>query len=426
MEDRFQHTIPGAEVNETDVNLFATEASLADDRVFAELFRLTPNGAPSRGILSASYQQGVGGVSAIVVPSGSANATVIINPFRAIIGPTAPTLGRDFYREIRSALCVGNSSSDMRQYWQFAANASNYRWDLLYVRVDVEINGATVSRFVKTGSTASVSTPIVSTLTTTATLGVVQGTASATPAKPVIPADSGSSYYIPIAYVYVGPGHTLTTSIVAHQIDETAPVLHISHATGAASLKVANGMNSEAGVVLTNETWAPPNRPPGYMSPTMGGKKELIFSISEVSGFRTIALGATGVIDDTIDWRKRMFRIMACLSPSAGGGTLPWAGSSGPCPTGALAIPDPTGAPQNSLMFMGQSFVDDGTAAVSIAGGMVANVNNFTTGGKAGSTVQIVIYVDLTDGKLKAHVGSTDPNRQFFFWLEATGQFNNA
>jgi hypothetical protein len=36
----------------------------------------------------------------------------------------------------------------------------------------------------------------------------------------------------------------------------------------------------------------------------------------------------------------------------------------------------------------------------------------------------IAVYVDKLSGQLKAETGTPDAGMHFFFWVEATGQFN--
>src|SRR6478609_1703037 len=170
MEDRFRIQVVGQELGKDDVNLIGSEASLADDRVLAEMLRMLPySGSPARGILPASSQQVSGSsavtTSSVVTPSGSADAKTIINPFRAVIGPRSPTTGKDAYRDIRSAISVG-PSADMRQFITHAAQPTNPRWDLIYAVVDVEIDGTFVNRYVKTDSTPATAQSISTTART--------------------------------------------------------------------------------------------------------------------------------------------------------------------------------------------------------------------------------------------------------------------
>jgi hypothetical protein len=213
MEEKFRIAIDGQELGKTDLNQIAETGALADDRVLAELLRLLPHPgtAPARGILPASSQQTGAPVavdtSAVVVPSGSADARTIINPFRAVIGPISPATGKDLYRNIRSAVSVG-AGADMRQYLQHTAQPTNPRWDLIFAAVDVEIDGTFVNRYVKTDSGAAVAQSISPTTQTRVTLSIQPGIPGATPARPGLPADSATTYNIPLAFVLLPAGHT--------------------------------------------------------------------------------------------------------------------------------------------------------------------------------------------------------------------------
>jgi hypothetical protein len=402
MEDRYQHTFDGQEVNETDINAIATAASLADDHVFAELFRLVPG---QKGVVTTNQP------SALVRPSGSADAKTMIGSFRAFIGPLAATTGQDAYKNGRSA--VAASSVDLTpQTVQHPAQATNNRWDLVYARIDVDIDGPSILRFIKTGTTAAAQQSVVTTKRSTVTISVVIGTPGATPAKPTIPADSGSSYYIPLAYVLLLAGHTLTSSIAPRQIDEVAPVVSMSRATGAASLRVANGMYLEGGVVLTNEPWTPSSgRPLAYLPPTMNGKEELHFNLQEWTAPRTVTLGGVGVIDNSVDWRMRNFKVVVSCASQA-------FASQGFASASTIAFP---GVGYPIFQFLAQSFTEFVANKYALA-----NLNNANTAGfmAAGST--LLLYVDLASGSIKCDMGATDPACNFYFWIEATGQYNNS
>lgn len=399
MEDRYQHTIPGTEVSEVDINLIATDAALADDHVFAELFRL---GAGLKGVTVAS-----GGASAIIQPSGSANAQVKINPFRAFIGALSPTTAADAYKNIRSGIAASTVGTNPNTIT--LPDATNNRWDLIYARVDVDIDGPTVQRFVKTGTTASTQTPVVATKKTTVTLGRVAGFEATTPAKPALPADSGSSYYIALGYVLLPAGHTITTAISKTRIDEVAPVINVAPAAGAMSVRIANGQYAESGPVLANETWTPATgRPQAYLPPTMGGGMSLFIALRELSTPRTVTLGATATLDDSIDWRKRLWRVTASFTTSGG---FTWNATQG-LPGTTLPV----------LTVLSQSMHDPVYANKSA----LILLDNTTTSGVMAAGSTLLLYVDKTDGKIKCDMGATAPGCNFIFWLECTGQFDNA
>jgi hypothetical protein len=409
MEDKFQIVSAGQEFGKDDVNLVSTEAALADDRILAELLRLKPLGAPTRGILPPSHNGSPITAAAICAPSGAADARVVIYPFRAVIGPVAPATGLDMHRNSRSAISVG--TADMWQYATFAA-ATNNRWDLLYAVVAVDIDGPGVTRYTKTSASPATASTVVTTKKTTVTLAVVQGVEAGTPARPAIPADSGSNYYIPLAYVLLPAGHTLVTSIAATNIFEVAPVLSVSRAMGVNTMAPATGMSSSSGIAVVTETWTPASgRPKAFLPATMAGADTVIIALNEMTAPRTIALGTTGIIDSSRDWRRRLFRVTAV------------AGTSGFCwNTGAPNFPNYSST--STVLATANSH------NVTSYAGTDSMIFNFTSAFGSGSDVaagaSVAIYVDHATGALKCTVSATDPACSILVWLEATAQFNNA
>lgn len=405
MEDRYQHTLDGQEVNEGDINLIATEASLADDHAFADIFRSLQlqGGSPSRGVVGGDP------VSALVVPSGSANATINVGPFRAFIGPISPSSNQDAYKNCRSGVATLATI-------QLPAIITNPRWDLIYARVDVDIDGPSVSRFVKTGTTPATQQSITTLKQTVVTIGRVQGTESTSATRPAIPADSGNSYYIPIAYVLLGAGHTLTTAIAKANINEAAPMLAVSQAVGGGGLSPVV-VNTKT-VVGLGSSWAVSGRDPSYLPATMTGNVGKIIAL-RFGATRTIGLGASSVIDDSIDWRNRLFKTTTFVGSISGSSyTFAWnSGGTAFAPDGRL----PSAATGGPVITLGQSFHQDaGAAGGEVALFIAASIPQLA----ASSSVEI--YVDMSTGKLMGKVSSTDPSAVLLIWLEATGQHNNA
>jgi hypothetical protein len=412
MEDKFFLASPGQELGRSEVNLMAEEAALADDRILAELLRLRPLGAsPARGILPPSHSGSPITAAAIAVPSGVADATVVVYPFRAVIGPISPGTGIDMLRNSRSAISVG--TANMWQYVTFAATAGNNRWDLLYARVDVEIDGPSVTRYIKTSGLAATASALATTKRTTVTLQVLQGTEAATPTRPAVPADSGSSYIIPLAYVLLQHPHTLATAISAAKIFEVAPVLSISRAMGVSTLAPAAGMSSATGIAVANELWTPAaGRPKAFLPSTMTGSESVLISLKEISGTRTIPLGGTGVIDNTRDWRRRLFRLVA----QAAAGDFAWntgGGSGMPFSSGVVAVATGVANSFDTTTYAGTS-------------SLLYSFSSTNWSGVVASGAQVIIWVDSSTGFLMGFVSATDPACNVFVWLEASGQFNNA
>jgi len=410
MEDRFQHTLDGQEVNEIDINTIATEASLVDDYVLSELFRLGSASPPNRGITTSS---------SVIQDPPLGNASVFIAPLRAYIGPISAANAVDAYKNARSVVAA-NPAGLTSTVVQFPAEATN-RWDLVYVRVDVDVDGPSSLRFVKTSATAATQVSIVTLKQTKATIGRVQGTSAATPTKPSLPADSGSSYYIALGYVFLPAGHTLTTSIPKANIDEVAPVLQVSRATGTCSMRVASGAFQEGGYALANEVWSPSNgRPKAYLAPTMGGQEGLTLPLWLQGGRPSVPVNTTAVVDSSVDWRNRIFKVRAVVAPS--GTNMPWdsAGAAWLCDG---RFPAGGSGSQSFFDFVGNSFHDNSGAAL---GAVLADLNTTTTGALLSAGKQVRLLVDMSTGALKIKTSATDPDAAFFLFIEATGQFVNA
>src|SRR5689334_8947870 len=111
MENRFQHSLNGQSVQQADLNLLGETSALADDRVFAELFRMQPyDGATVRkGVLPFGHSASAN--AGLVVPNG-ATGSVLVNPLRAFVGSrtAVATSAKANWRDIRSALAVGSTT----------------------------------------------------------------------------------------------------------------------------------------------------------------------------------------------------------------------------------------------------------------------------------------------------------------------------
>ena len=307
MEDRYQHTLNGQSVVQADLNLLGETSALADDRVFAELFRMQPyDGSTVRkGILP--YAHRASGAAALVEPIGATGA-VIINPFRAFVGSrtAAEDDAKKNWRDIRSAICVGEN--ELPQAVTISANASgNPRWDLIYAAVAVDASTASVTRKRKDPTSKVVTAAsVVTRLATTVTLGVEAGTASATPVWPSVPSDAGDVYYIPLAYIRVANGFGATSTVLPEDIVEVAPCLAMSHASGVAAAEPAN----QQYVVSTTrqQAWgaASGKRPTTFIPPTFTGLHSLFIALDladEDAGFHSHLDGA---VLDNRDWRGRL------------------------------------------------------------------------------------------------------------------------
>jgi hypothetical protein len=127
-----------------------------------------------------------------------------------------------------------------------------------------------------------------------------------------------------------------------------------------------------------------------------------------------------GVLDATIDWRKRKFRVEAVSLVTAA--DFAWKPGA---PPGAT-LPQAGGGSVVSRQF-GQSFEDDSAAVLGVSSrnaGVVFFANQSVMSTIASGSNAIGLYVDLSTGALKLYYLGT-PGILLDFWIEATGPFDN-
>src|SRR5258708_169454 len=219
MQDRFQLTQNGQELQQSDVNLVAKVASIADERVFQEMLKMQGFGTNADGKAIKAIIPGV----ATIVTGNGATGQVEVGSFRAIVGSRQSISGgataRDFYEDIRTRTFIASDAAVAINLSLAANSSGNPRWDLVYCRVDVDANSASVIRQVKSPTTSVVTpTSVVITLATNLVAGVVTGTPSGTPVLPSLPTDAAGSYYIPLAYVRVPTGFTAGSTVATTDI----------------------------------------------------------------------------------------------------------------------------------------------------------------------------------------------------------------
>jgi len=269
MESQFKLFYNGQEIQQTDVNLLGEVAGLADDRVLAELFRLPryDGTTVAKGIIPTTLGPARSTVLDRLVATNGATGKVLVNPFRAVVGSrTLSTAdGKKNLRDIRSSIFVNTGASVGTEVSFTAPSASNFRVDLIYAAVAVDVDDSSVSRKVKDPTSGVVSTSSVSVVTkTTVTIAVAQGTQSTTnPTLPTLPTDAAGVYYIPIAYVRLRASYSGTTTFKTADIAVTAPLLSLSPSTGGTSSSVAEGNRSITSVTtawktFTNTTYGGP------------------------------------------------------------------------------------------------------------------------------------------------------------------------
>jgi hypothetical protein len=284
----------------------------------------------------------------------------------------------------------------------------------------------------------------VTTLTNVVTVGVVSGTPVAAPARPPLPNDAGGTFYIPLALVHIAPNFGPTSTLQSGDIAEIAPVARLTRGLAGATIRPADVHFDASGAYLSaariGDWGASGIRPPLAMPPSMAGGDSLVLALQllDPNDRGWIADGA--VIDHSVDWRNRLFRIHYQLRNA--NTTLAWTRTASPWPTMPSPFttnpqppqplpqpnPQPRPPPSPSLRAegwdFGQSFQDDGSTYAWFAGGAVFTADPTIASFMAANT-RLAVYVDMATGALRLSVTGT-PGVFAFLWMEATAPFNNA
>lgn len=424
MEPRLVLANNGQQLILDDVNLLGETAGLADDRVLAELLRMPAyNGSTvSRGIIPAAlFGNLTSATSFPQVGTNGASGSVLVQPFRAVIGSrtAVATDVKKNWRDIRSAMSLG--SATLAQTISLAANASgNPRWDLIYAVVAVDANGASITRKIKNPTTKVIAgTSVVTTLVTTVTLAVQQGTAAASPVWPTAPADAGSTYYIPLAYVRVPNGFTATSTVASTDIALVANMLGTAPIEGG-SMSIAT-LNQQKNLGTTPQgAWGSTGTPQYQSAPAIAqGTESLLIFIDLTSGTANFASG--GIVDSSRDWSKRYFRwsVGAAFSYGGAGSGFAHRGGVGGNPSGiGAAINTASGANSALAIGMGNSFATSPGAVLSLFPASASSGANLNMIPAASSFLMSV----NSSGQLVATTTGS-PVCQLVVWLEATARF---
>lgn len=420
MEDRTQLTVNGQELQQSDVNNLGKVSALADDRVLAEILRMAPyNGTVARAVVPYGYKGNPSLLHGLVRPAGNSGA-VCVNAFRAVVGSRAniATIGvKDNWRDIRTAIFTNATGTASDPTVPLGANSSGSpRWDLIYAVVTVDANGPSVTRYVKNPTSLATSPQsLVSTLITTVTLAVQPGITGATPVRPTAPADTSTSWNIPLAYVRVPNGFNGTSAVLPVDINIIATPATPAGSSGAASCRVATSNYQPAQMVTTyqNAWGAGTYRNPTYLPSDMVGATELIVLINQVSHTNG------SLVDDSIDWSRRFFK---------------WSANMGINATGFFDFDSTTSTSNNAPSLdkvlnasgISASFADSHNTGqsrvVSLSTPGTFPINYL--GGIPG-TANFGLYVDRSTGNLRYY---RDASMDGFLtiWLTASGQYSNA
>lgn len=408
----FQLENNGQQVIVDDFNLLGRTAGLADDRILAEIFRpiVFDETNVSKGILPYGVHSQN---NADLIEPGIGAGKIRVNPFRALIGSRTSyhTSTLDNWRDVRSAICVG--TSQLSNSIGFAAASGSPRWDLVYAAVAVDANGPSVTRKVKNPVTKVITGTTVHTyLQTTVTLLTLAGTPSATPTFPAAPADTGSTYYIPIAYVWIPTSYSPTYTFGANSVVTVANCISLSLSTGGRAIEVADQQYKAGGTVVTatnQQGWlaAPPH---AYIPPTQTGELSLRVAIDMANTSVGSHSHAGGAVIDSRDWRGRYCFYRADIAFDGS----PWPWEDGVSPTAG------------NIAFASAS-LDDGTGnGIKLGSGqtIIQNFNGtvagtsllaFIAASDSIANADFAIYCDHTDGgKLKLYKPSNPRVRAFF------------
>jgi hypothetical protein len=148
--------------------------------------------------------------------------------------------------------------------------------------------------------------------------------------------------------------------------------------------------------------WGPSGRPKSYLPPTMAGTVKRILPLSFYSGDPSVPLGATTVVDDSIDWRKRIFKTI-WASDTATANAFDWVADGGDFPVGGNVCE----------ALISSSFRTNIDSIIAQPSGLAAGSN-------------VYLEVNKDTGVLQVQVGATNPEHAIIFWIEASGQFENA
>lgn len=410
----------GRQIITDDLNLLGETGALSGDRVYASLLQMTPGDGSSVTKAVWTHAHATSANAALVSSSGTVNGSIKVRPFRAFVSSrTSPsTEARKAYRDIRSAISVaeGATALDTTVALGSLGDASNPRWCLVYAAVSIDASTPSVTRKIKDPTTKAISaTSIVSSTWSTMTIGAVAGTAAASPVWPSTPADSGTTYYVPLAYVRLPAAFGAGSTVAKTDIAEVAPCLPISRATGAASVRTAEGAN--ALTTAQQQAWGSSGtRPDHFLPKTMFGGESLLLAVKVKSGANSHANNA---VVDSGDWRGRLCTWTANVTSDTNG--FAWNGTSNGAPQSTYTI-DPT---FNGIAHgMGQSFAFTANKATvcSFTGEEIAGMGGTGSGG----TNTFALYVDNSDGgKLKVTYTATN-DWLVVVRLDFSGTFANA
>lgn len=420
MQTKQQIVTNGQELQTSDFNAVAAIAATVDDVVFSELLRVPAFGATVTGVVNGVYRGvmpfssrgnavGASSPQAGFVRPVTASGGVTLLPFRAVVGPRGSSDAAAFYRDIRTVLYdPGVLPLSTPIPASFAANndpSHHTRWDLLYATVMVDADQAADTRYVKDPSTKLVSQQsIVTQVATTISISIQTGTPTLFPTFDAAPNDPVGGFVIPLAYVRIPYGFTTVSSILDSDICEIAvvcprpgealPCDQCSTTSGNLSTEQVNW-----GISGTRTT--------SFMPQSMSTGQESRFVPLDLldASSANWNIQTTDVVDSSIDWRNRIFKVWASVNNNA---AAKWAWD----PTSASTTATPNNAAVDQCIV--QMTAAMGNSSIFYLDHTVCSLIN------AGASVQLT--VDNVSGNMKFSATGT-PLAKVFIWIEASGQF---
>ena len=454
MEPTYDATVDGQEFQQADADLIGAVAGLADDRVLAEILRVAPYDGTTvyKAVLGYNFRaQGrvytaLTTNPAIVQSTGSANGSLNIWPFRAVVGsrnaPSSPPSPNPLattsnalanWRDIRSGIFCGSSSINVTLPALTANSSGNPRWDLVYATVAVDSNLNSVSRRVKNPFSGALTvTAIPQYIQSPVSVAVVTGTPGTIPALPSLPADSAGNYNIALAYVRVATGFSSTSTILPQDIRATngaGAAFTTGRGTGFRPASSNNDANNggAAGANVFNVATGPfyydpantvGGRPNVFMPPEWVGHADVVLVELDLSTSSSASWSHTSgsLIDDSMDWRNRIFQVWVtssatedfCTNPTAAAVRMPFCYPSAPTPL---------------TMEMSNSLGHDG---ILVAGASTVFQVTHTEQAALQSGSLVGAYVETSSGRLLLYVNGVSPQAKVFAWITAGPRMPNA
>jgi hypothetical protein len=236
-----------------------------------------------------------------------------------------------------------------------------------------------------------------------------------------LPIDGSGTYYFPLALVRIFTGFGSTSTIATSDVRATTyDVSEFRNVASGARIHAANGNNDANSAFAPGGAFAWPmaaaskGRPGPWLSPEWDGGKSIYAQIDNLNAssaewsHQGAGPGsAVSLVDNSIDWRKRIVRVTSVT------GTETFA--TAPGSTG-VALPTATGTDLVATS-VGNTLSPDGLVTTGMCTVWSTIVN---------STVVVALLVSPSlPGLYWCVVGATSPETRFAFWIDATGQMPN-